>query len=106
MKLATILITGLGFIAVLGGFVVLTLAGKDTAVFVGFATSAAVFLIPQLLNLLKAHQTQSDMSTVQSDMAEVKERTNGPLTHMQEQVDLMATELHEHLKGGDNAGSS
>lgn len=99
MKLLTVIIAGLGFIAVLAGLVVLTLAGKDTSIFIGFATSAAVFLIPQLLSLLKVHSTQSDV-------AEIKHATNGPLTKMQEQVDQMTTDLRDHLKGGtDNAGS-
>lgn len=97
MKIATILITGFAFVAVLAGFVVLTLAGKDTSVFVGFATSAAVFLIPQILNLLKAHSTASDVQ-------EIKHATNGPLTKMQEQVDQIATQITKD--GDNNAGSS
>lgn len=86
MKIAILVSTVLAFMAVLAGFVVLTLAGKDTSIFVGFATSAAVFLIPQLLNLIKAHQTANDV-------AEVKQRTNGPLTEMQHQVNDIAVHL-------------
>jgi len=98
VKAALILTCGLCFVAVIAGFVALTIAGKDTAALVTVATSAAVYLIPQILTLLKAHRTQSDI-------AEVKERTNGPLTQMQYQVNQIATQLNEHLKDGNNAGS-
>lgn len=99
-KTAVLLVTCAAFIVVMAGIVVLTIAGKDTSVFIGFATSAAVFLVPQLLNLLKSHDTQNDV-------AEIKERTNGPLTTMQNQVNLLVQEFEKHIKNGDsNAGSS
>lgn len=95
-----------GFVAVLAGVVVLTLAGKDTSIFIGFATSAAVFLVPQLLNLLKSHDTSNAVQNQQKDVQEIKERTNGPLTIMQQQVNTLVHDFEEHIKkGGDNAGS-
>jgi len=93
VRVATILISGLGFIVVLVGLVVLSIAGKDTSVYIGFATSAAVFLIPQLMGLLKAHSTSSDVQ-------QIKHQTNGPLTRMQQQVDSIAAAVNEMNKGG------
>jgi hypothetical protein len=97
MRIAIIIGVVVGFVAMLCAIVVLTLAGKDTSVFIGFATSAGVFLIPQLLTLLKAHQAATDVAIV-------KEQTNGPLTKMSEQVQQLTDETKK-ANGGNNAGS-
>lgn len=97
-RTAILVICGLAFIAVLAGLVVLTVVGKDTSVFIGFASSAAVFLVPNLLNLMKSHDTQADVQ-------QIKVQTNGPLTRMQQQVDQISQTVAELQKGGSNAGS-
>lgn len=105
MKLQAIIIVGaiIAFMAIIAAFLVLTLAGKDTSIFVGFVTSAAVFLVPQLINILKTHSTEQTVNQMQSDVQEVKQRTNGPLAHMQGQIDDLARYIK---KDGNDAGST
>ena len=105
MKLAIILGTVSAAVLAVAGFVVLTYVGKDTASYVTFISAAAVFLVPHIMSLVNNQQTKSDIS-------EIKERTNGPLTKMQRQIDAIALQvtevsqnLKEHLKGGNNAGN-
>lgn len=104
MKLQGIIVVSVifAFLVMVAGIVVLTLAGKDTSVFIGFVTSAAVFLGPQLFSMQKAHSTEQTVNQVQADVAEVKERTNGPLAHMQTQVD----DLSKYIRKDDNNAGS
>lgn len=68
-----------GFVAALTGFVVLTIQGVDTTDFVLFVGGAATMLVPQLLTLNK-------QGALQRDMEVVKERTNGPVTAIADNV--------------------
>lgn len=82
MRIAIILSFVVSFVALVTGFVILTLAGKDTAGFIGFAAGAGAMLVPQLFNLLKTHD-------IGQDVAQVKERTNGPLDTLNAKVDAL-----------------
>ncbi len=68
-----------GFMGALTGYVVLTLNGVDATNFVLFVGGAATMLVPQLMTLNK-------QGSLQRDMAVVKERTNGPVTAIADNV--------------------
>jgi hypothetical protein len=89
VRIAVVVGFSITFLGVLASFVMLTLAGKDTTPLVMFASGAATSLLPQMLNYLKAHDTSQDVKALQSDMATVKDQTNGPLTRMSEQVNTL-----------------
>lgn len=91
----------LGFLGVLTAFVILSLNGKDTGLLVAFATGAATTIFPQLITLLKTHNTEQQVKSVNADVQEIKQRTNGPLTEMQHQVQQIA----EHV-GCDKEGDA
>ena len=93
MKIAIVGAFMVGFMTVMAAFVVLTVMGKDTTGFVLFTGGAATSLIPQMFNLLKVHQTQSDVEQVKTDVAEVRQRTNGPLDAMKDQIDCIASQM-------------
>lgn len=97
MKAALVISFTAAFIAVLASFTFLSARHVDTTPLVAFVGGLAASIIPQLMTLLKVHQTQQDI-------AEVKVQTNGPLTHMSQQVQ----EIHDvQLKNGENhEGSS
>jgi hypothetical protein len=96
VRIAVVVGFSVTFIAVMAGFVILTLAGKDTTPLVMFASGAATSLLPQMLNYLKAHDTSQDVKVLQQDMAQVREQTNGPLTKMSHTVDEIAKNVAEN----------
>jgi len=97
VRIAVVVGFSVTFLGVVGAFVVLTLASKDTTPLVMFASGAATSLLPQMLNYLKAHDTSQDVKALQTDMATVKDQTNGPLTKMSEQVQTIV----ETVKNGE-----
>ena len=86
------------FLGVTAAFVILTLAGKDTTALVFFATGAATSILPQMLNFLNTHDVKTGLQSVKEDVAEVKQRTNGPLTDMQNQVSSIAAHIDKEGK--------
>lgn len=91
MKVAIVISLAVCFLGAIAAFVVLVATGKDTTPFVMFVGGMATSLVPNLFTLLKAHQTQTDV-------AQIKEQTNGPLTEMKTQVG----EIVQHIQ---NEGS-
>jgi hypothetical protein len=87
MKVAIVLAITIAFLGVLAAIVFLVVDGKDTAPLMVYVGGAATTLVPQLFTLLKAHSVENAVSSMQDDVAEVKDRTNGPLTQMGVKVD-------------------
>jgi len=85
----------LAFVAALAAFVLLALNHVDTTPLVMFVGGAATTLIPQMITMLKAHNAEQGVNTLQADVQEVKERTNGPLTEMQNQVKQIAAVIEK-----------
>lgn len=93
MRVAIVAGFVLGFLGVLSAFVILALNGKDTGAFAIFAGGAATTLFPQLITMLKAHNAEQGVKTLNSDMQEVKASTNGPLTQMGTTIQEIATRM-------------
>jgi len=75
----------------LASFTFLSAKQVDTTPLLAFIGGLAASILPQVVTLLKVHQTQQDIAVV-------KEQTNGPLTEMSHQVQ----ELHDvQLKNGE-----
>lgn len=90
-------------IAAIGGFVVLSVKGQDPAPYALFAGSV---VLPQALALFRQDKTQEIQRDAQSDIAIIKQRTNGPLDRQAELLEQLVKDVQE-LKGGKNdAGSS
>lgn len=83
----------IAFLAVLAAFVVLTLNGKDTSTLIAFVGGASATVIPNIFTLLKSHSTSQQVTEMQTDVSEVKERTNGPLTRMAGQLADVASRI-------------
>lgn len=88
----------LAFVAALAAFVLLALNHVDTTPLMMFVGGAATTLIPQMITLLKAHNAEQGVNVLQADVQEVKERTNGPLTEMQEHVKQIAASIEDKGK--------
>jgi hypothetical protein len=89
VKTAIIISMSVVLLGIIAALVILILSGRDISQFVVFVGGAATTLVPNLFTLLKTSQTQSDV-------AEIKQQTNGPLSNMQTQVNEIAT----HIAGG------
>lgn len=65
---------------IVGGYVLLTLAGKDTDRFYSFLTLLVTTLIPSTLTLWRAHSGATMTKQVRDDVQDVKHAVNGNLT--------------------------
>lgn len=91
----------LGFLGLVVAFVFMSTKHLDTTPLVAFAGGLATSLIPTITNLMKTQAVQTKMEAVRSDMAEVKQQTNGPLQNVASKVD----DLHQSMMEGKHAGS-
>lgn len=98
MRVVIVAAFTLAFVAALAAFTLLALNHIDTTPLVMFAGGAVTTLIPQMITMLKAHNAEQGVNTLQADVQEVKERTNGPLTQMQEQVNQIAADIEKREK--------
>jgi len=100
MRVAIVAAFVVAFLGVLAAFVILTLSGKDTGALVLFAGGAATSLVPQMITMLKAHNAEQGVKILNTDMQEVKQRTNGPLTEIGDKVQEIVTRMDANDKEG------
>ena len=98
MRIVIVASFTIAFVAALAAFTLLALNHVDTTPLVMFAGGAVTTLLPQMITLLKAHNAEQGVNTLQADVQEVKQRTNGPLTEMQEQVKQIAAAVEDKEK--------
>lgn len=95
MSKTIVICATVAFVALVGAFVVLTYAGKDTASLVTFAMGIAAAVVPAMAGYLKSSQTQKTVEHVAESVEVVKDQTNGPMTAAIKQMTNVAEEIRE-----------
>lgn len=96
MSKTIVICATVAFVVVISAFVFLSYRHIDTTSLVTFALGLASGVAPNIASYVKTHNMAKTVN-------EVKEQTNGPLTHRLDQIDAKMLEIQESQNGGDDS---
>lgn len=95
VRIAIIISGAAVMVVIVLAIVFLSAHSIDTTPLLTFLAGAATSVVPSVFSLLRTNQVHSSVREMQTDMATVKEQTNGPIARMATNVQGIRNDVAE-----------